>query len=230
MKKESQKNYCVLYLLRHGETDWNAKNLIQGQSDIPLNKNGKRQAKLLAKKFKKIKLTAVFSSDLVRAEKTAKIIAAEHNLPVITNKALRERDFGDLEGKPSQWLDVWRKKIEKGSGSLTNQEKKLLEKIKIPMESNNKLMRRFVSFLKEIALAYPQKNVLIVTHGSVLRTFLIKLGFFKNEKDSFTHRVKNGAYVKILSDGEKIFLKEIFGIEKILYHHFNQNKKKIRQE
>lgn len=215
MRKENQKKYCHIYLLRHGETDWNAKNLIQGQSDIPLNKNGEKQARLLAKKFKTIKFTAVFSSDLSRAKKTAEIIAKEHNLKVIVNQALRERDFGDLEKKPSQWLYIWRKKSEKGLVNLKNEEKRIIEKIKVPMESNNRLMKRFIPFLKQIALAYPQKNVLIVTHGSLLRTFLIKLGFFKNEKDSFTYKIKNGAYVKVLFSGRKFFIKEIFGIEKI---------------
>ena len=93
-------HYCQIYLIRHGETDWNAKGLLQGQSDIPLNKEGEKQTIEAAKKhFKKIKFAAIFSSDLVRAKRTAEIIALEKKMAVETSVLLRERDFGPFEGK-----------------------------------------------------------------------------------------------------------------------------------
>jgi broad specificity phosphatase PhoE len=205
--------YCSLYIVRHGETNWNVKNLVQGHTDIPLNKNGEIQAKNLAKKLKRIKFAAVFSSDLLRAKRTAEIIAAEHNLTVISKQVLRERDFGSFEGQPNQWLNIWRQKLRKGIKKLTDEEEKIIMEIKKEMEPDEKIIDRFIPFLKEISLAYSGKNVLIVTHGGVLRVFLIKLGFF-TEEESFSHTIKNTAYVKVLSDGVEFFVEEIFGIEK----------------
>lgn len=210
-----QKKYCHLYLVRHGETNWNAKNLVQGHSDIPLNKNGEKQTKQLAKKLKKIKFAAVFSSDLLRAKRTAEIIAAEHNLTIITKQVLRERYFGDLEGKSAKWLEIWRKKLEKGVENLTTKEKNLIKKIKNGGESDEELMIRFIPFLRQAALAYPGKKVLIVTHGGILRVFLLRLGFFKDEKESFNFQIKNCALVEVLSDGVEFFIKKTFGVERI---------------
>ena len=93
------KKNCTIYLVRHGETEWNEKKLIQGHSDIPLNKKGEIQAKQLGEKLKDIHFEAVFSSDLVRAKRTAEIMVLEKKLAVITTKALRERLFGRYEGK-----------------------------------------------------------------------------------------------------------------------------------
>ena len=76
-------------------------------------------------------------------------------------------------------------------------------------------MNRFIPFLREVALAYPKKNVLIVTHGSIIRTFLIRMGFFKDELDSFNSIIKNTSYVKVLSAGVDFFIKEVSGIEKM---------------
>src|SRR3990167_4625255 len=91
--------YCTIYVVRHGESEWNVKGLIQGQSDSPLTQSGERQAFLLAKELKNIKFGAVFSSDLVRAKRTADMIALERSLAIQTSKALIERNFGKLEGK-----------------------------------------------------------------------------------------------------------------------------------
>ena len=62
-------NYCTIYLIRHGETEWNEKKLIQGHSDIPLNEKGKLQSEQLGEKLKDIHFEAVFSSDLIRKER-----------------------------------------------------------------------------------------------------------------------------------------------------------------
>ena len=92
------KNYCTIYLVRHGETEWNEKKLIQGYSDIPLNKKGELQAKQLGQEFNNIYFDAVFSSDLLRAKNSAEIIILEKKLTVATTKVLRERFFGRFEG------------------------------------------------------------------------------------------------------------------------------------
>src|SRR3989338_5919677 len=92
-------NFCTIYLVRHGETEWNEKKIIQGHSDIPLNKKGELQAKELGQEFKGIHFDAVFSSNLIRAKRTAEIAVLEKKLAVVTTNALRERMFGRFEGK-----------------------------------------------------------------------------------------------------------------------------------
>jgi len=148
--------YCQIFLVRHGETDWNKKGLLQGQSDIPLNKEGEKQAVEAAKKiFKKIKFAAIFSSDLLRAKRTAEIIALEKKMAVKTSKLLRERDFGFFEGK--HWQEV-EKELKMSLKEFRLLAKKTAEKLGV--ESDEKLMERFLRFLREAAVAYRGKNVL----------------------------------------------------------------------
>ena len=97
INKSSEKRFCTLYLVRHGETDWNVKGLLQGHTDIDLNKTGIKQAKELAKKLRRIKFAISFSSDLLRARRTAEIIATEKKIAVKTTTTLRERKFGRFE-------------------------------------------------------------------------------------------------------------------------------------
>ncbi len=210
-----EKNFCTFYLVRHGETDWNTEGLVQGHSDIPLNKNGEFQAYNLGKKLKDIHFDAVFSSDLLRAKRTAEIIAQEKKLLVKTTRFLRERAFGKLEGKPSLWLIAWRKAIKKGISFLTDEERKVLIKEDPEIERDSALMSRFLTFVREIAVAYAGKNVLLVSHGGLMRVFLVKVGYFKDEDESYLYSITNAGYIVFQSDGSEFFIKEVVGIEKV---------------
>jgi len=87
-----------LWLVRHGETDWNTAGRYQGQADIPLNATGLAQARGLLPTFAGLPIAAVYSSDLQRAAATAGILAESLGLPVITHPALREASLGRWEG------------------------------------------------------------------------------------------------------------------------------------
>ncbi len=87
-----------IYLVRHGETVWNAEGRLCGSSDIPLSDRGCRQAELLAERLRDVPLAAVYSSPLLRARQTAEAIAKPHRLPVGLVFELREIDYGDWEG------------------------------------------------------------------------------------------------------------------------------------
>lgn len=87
----------LVYLVRHGQTDWNHDDLCMGQQDIPLNDLGRRQAELTAERLAKEKLASIYSSDLGRALQTAEIIAEPHGLEPITRRALREMNYGRWE-------------------------------------------------------------------------------------------------------------------------------------
>ena len=85
-------------LVRHGETDWNAQRRYQGQTDVPLNEAGRRQADALAERLAGEEISAVLSSDRQRARQTALAIAAPHGLPVQEEPRMCEIALGDWEG------------------------------------------------------------------------------------------------------------------------------------
>lgn len=87
-----------IYLVRHGETDWNAAQRFQGQSDVPLNENGRQQASQIAQRLAKEEIDAMYASDLSRAWETVEAIAQRHACPLMAESRLRESDFGDWEG------------------------------------------------------------------------------------------------------------------------------------
>lgn len=194
----------IIYIVRHGETEWNTKKLIQGHGDSPLTKDGVKQAEKLGKELKKIKFDLVFSSDLLRAKKTAEIIAAEHNLAVETTQLLRERNFGDFEGKSVQLLKSFDNLIK----SFTH-EQKFKYKSFPNIESDEEIAMRLITFLRKSAVSHPGKKILAVTHGGTMKALLIKLGVMKYREHEW---VANGSYVKLESDGIDFSIKETKGI------------------
>ena len=89
---------CRVFLLRHGQTDWNAQRRLQGHLDMPLNAVGRRQAEQLGQALAGEDISAIYSSDLLRAQQTAQPLARASRLPLQADAALRERHFGRLEG------------------------------------------------------------------------------------------------------------------------------------
>lgn len=101
-----------IYLVRHGETEWNHSKRAQGQADIELNQSGREQAIKAAWEMSHIKVTSVYSSDLKRAMDTARPIADSHGLEVIPEPDFREIDQGEWEGLHvdeirERWPDLW---------------------------------------------------------------------------------------------------------------------------
>ncbi|WP_258360481.1 alpha-ribazole phosphatase [Moorella sulfitireducens (nom. illeg.)] len=105
-----------VYLVRHGETEWNNSGRYQGHSDVALSPRGRQQAELLRERLRHIPLDVVYSSDLSRARETAASIAAPHGLGVKVTAGLREINFGAWEGMtheeivasfPCEW-EAWR--------------------------------------------------------------------------------------------------------------------------
>ena len=89
-------------LVRHGETDWNREDRIQGGLDIPLNKRGKQQARDIAKRLSTVPIDRIYSSRLSRAYETALEIARLHNLEVLANSRLNELRQGEWQGMRSK--------------------------------------------------------------------------------------------------------------------------------
>ncbi len=204
----------VFYIVRHGETIWNVKRKLQGHFDSSLTELGLSQAKSLGKKKKNIHFDAVFSSDLIRAKHTAEIITLERKMAVQTTKLLRERSFGSLEGKSYKIFEKELKSMVDKFEKLTDKEKKSF-KFSKEMESDEELVGRFITFLREVALAYSGKTILVVSHGGMMRSLLIHLGF-GSYKTVPPGAVSNSGYIKLVSDGIEFEIKETEGIMKIL--------------
>ena len=88
-----------IYIVRHGETIWNEKKLLQGRTDIELNENGRRLAIITGKNLRNTHFDIVFSSPLKRAHETACLIVGDRNIPIVTNDLIKEMCFGDWEGQ-----------------------------------------------------------------------------------------------------------------------------------
>ena len=88
-----------IYVIRHGQTDYNVQNVFQGRKDIPLNSVGLKQAEETAQKFQGIPVDVILVSPLIRARETAKYVANVTGVKPIIEQGLVERSFGDMEGK-----------------------------------------------------------------------------------------------------------------------------------
>ena len=205
-------NFCTFYIVRHGETEWNVKDIIQGQSDSPLTKNGINQAKKLAALFKNIKFDQVFSSDLLRAKRTAELVALEHKMVVKTSQLLRERRFGKWQGRKAQEMKKELKDAYRRRNQLAKKER-FLYLLDDDIETDEDMIRRFITFLRETAILFPAKKVLVVSHGGVMRKLLIHLGFAKYDELP-GGSISNTGYIIIESDGVDLKIKETIGVKK----------------
>lgn len=195
----------TFYIVRHGQTEWNHKRLIQGQKDSPLTELGISQAKDLAEKLKHIQFDEIFSSDLLRAQKTAEIINAERNLRIKTTELLREKHYGKYEGtRLDEFLKIF------GEWESLSKKEQLWHPFHKELEDDDQTSSRFITFLREIALGFPGKTILIVSHGIIMRSFLVHLGHIKPEEIAF---IDNSGYIKVESDGIDFFIKEVTGLE-----------------
>jgi broad specificity phosphatase PhoE len=155
-----------LWLVRHGQTDWNLEGRYQGQSDIPLNETGLDQARQLAKQLDGKKFAAIFSSDLQRARRTAEILAEKTGLGVLLDPRLREICQGDWEGK--KLAEVKKMQTECSDGGKTDP----LHTHAPGGESVAEVADRLAEAAADIALSYPENKVLIVSHGLALATLI----------------------------------------------------------
>ncbi len=156
-----------LWLVRHGQTDWNIQGRYQGQSDIPLNESGLAQAQALSEELRAEQaagkhFTAIYSSDLERACRTAEIIAGPLGLPVRIDARLREINQGDWEGKN------YRAIVAQYQDLLALREEDALQSRAPGGESTLEVAERVRAAADDIAAAHPGETVLVVSHGVAL--------------------------------------------------------------
>lgn len=203
---------CVIYLVRHGESEWNKAMKLQGQKDNVLTAKGEEQAAEAAEKLKGIKFDAIFSSDLFRAKRTAEIIKLDRKLEIVIAKALRERTFGCHEGKLIKDYETEIKELLEEYKKLP-EEQKWKFKFSDNYESDLDVATRLITFLREIAVAYSGKTILVVTHMTAMRIFLGKIGYI--EYDNIRKAaISNGGYIKLISDGVDFKVEEMEGFDR----------------
>ena len=88
----------MLYIIRHGKTDWNVEHRLQGQTDTDLNEEGRRMAREAATEYANIHFDVCYCSPLLRARETAKILLDGRDIPIIYDDRLKEMGFGEFEG------------------------------------------------------------------------------------------------------------------------------------
>ena len=150
----------MLYIIRHGKTEMNAKMLMQGRSDHPLNEAGIAQAEEAAERFAEmgVRIDKVYTSPLVRALQTAKKIAPDAELTV--DERLIEMDYGPYEG-----MDLMNPAPEVIDF--------FMDFVNVPapegMEPLPAIVKRLGNFLEEIAMEAESKNILISTHAIAMK-------------------------------------------------------------
>ena len=151
-----------LYMMRHGETDWNKKHLWQGRTDIPLNENGRYVAELTREGLKGIPFDVAYCSPLCRAKETAEIILQGRDIELIVDERIIEMGFGPFEGRDMRML--------------TDETQTFFqhpEQYQVPegAERFEEVLEREKAFLDELCAnpTYQDSNILIATHGAALR-------------------------------------------------------------
>ena len=171
-----------LYIVRHGQTDWNLIKKIQGQTDIELNETGKQQAKVTSDLIKNEKIDLIITSPLKRASETAKIINMRFDVPIIEDKRLMERNFGKCEGTTKNERKKM-KEIHPEINDVWNYNRNINFN---DMETMKEFCNRIYEFLNEITEKYRDKNILIVTHGGT--SMIIKCYFMKYPLEKLVDR------------------------------------------
>ncbi|MFV0288406.1 MAG: histidine phosphatase family protein [Mycoplasmatales bacterium] len=169
-----------IYLIRHGQTDWNKKFLIQGISDKLLNDTGKEQAKEIVHFFDEVQPTKLISSPLSRAKETLSIIKTQQkwDLKIVENPSFLERDFGELEGKEvTAYTEAT--DLSKYQG----------------FEHNKQIEQRVSQGIEEIVNKSKNDEVVVITcHAHTMKSFLVN---YFPQTYTYQYKLKNCAIIKV---------------------------------
>ena len=184
-----------VYIIRHGETSWNAEYRMQGRSDVELNENGIELAEITAENMKDIPFDVCFSSPSVRAVRTAEIVLRDRPVEVHTDPRLYEIDFGEWEGKT---LNPAHPEIERPKFLSLGAEAFSY----VPPEGGESLQEviaRCGDFYREM-IRDPElqdKTILIVAHGCPCRALLYQV--CEDKQDFWRGKVPPNCAVTIIS-------------------------------
>ena len=184
----------MIYIVRHGQTNWNVSKRLQGHKPIPLNEKGREKAKILSEKVKHLNFEKIISSDLLRAKETASIISENVHKEIIFDARLRSVDYGNLEGRfipditPEEW-EIYNSTPERFGA-----------------ESVESVYLRIKSLFDE--LIETNENVLIIAHGGALRV----LSYYIRHRQLFDNEI----YCKFYKDAKQVANTALFEWKKEL--------------
>ena len=184
-----------IYLTRHGQTLWNLEKRLQGQGDSPLTDKGIKGAKLLGKRLEEIELDVIYTSPIKRALETAKLIKGERNITLIEEKGLMEINFGDYEGHTEEEMLG----IGKGQeiSKIFNGE---MDVVPPKGESLRMVYSRVKDTLDEILSREKGKKILIVTHGTTLKTIV---SYFREDNEIYHEIMGQATLTKVIEKDGK---------------------------
>ena len=202
-------NKLKLYIVRHGQTEWNVLEKFQGQLNSPLTTEGIKKIEKTASELKNIKFEAVYTSELGRTISTAEIILQNNNFEKIKNKnekltlyklsELNEINFGEWQGM--NFKEIFIKYPEEAHNYFYDVKNYTAKNIK--GEELKDGLERFLKGLKKIRSNHEYGNILIVTHGTVLELFF---NYIQNKKAHDLDERKligNGEYKIFTLENEK---------------------------
>lgn len=169
-------------LIRHGETAWNVENRWQGHANVGLNATGLRQAACVAEYLRDQPgdhpISAIYSSDLSRAQETAQAIADQLHVPILLDARLREIDMGDWQGMTGDEAELWDgarlRAVRTGGLSMSRP----------GGESLQRVADRAGALFNEVMATRQGEHIVFVSHGGTLRMLLHALGLLN---DSHRH-------------------------------------------
>ena len=202
-----------VYLVRHGETDWNKSGRMQGRMEVDLNLFGFKQSHLCAKRLKPIPFEMAFTSPQSRALQTAELILKHHNVHLETNPALQEIHLGKWEGMT--WSEVKRQH----RGLIDDMTKDRQTAKLHGGEAYEDVLKRAMSFIETIS-KLPFEHVLVVSHGGLIKMVLSYVLDLPIEKRGNFHLSNTGISViekdassnkwRVISINETSHLEEMF--------------------
>ncbi|WP_026369724.1 histidine phosphatase family protein [Kallotenue papyrolyticum] len=182
----------TLYLIRHGETEWNRIGRWQGHRDVPLSDLGREQARALAERLarEQVRIDAVYASDLRRALETAQILAAPLQLEVVALPALREIDIGPWSGLTRAEI------IERFPGAFVEYD------LPPGSESHTAFTERVFEALVRLAAEHRGQRIAVVTHGGAVRAALRVMQQLNGDEQPVPH-IGNTSITEVRYTGKR---------------------------
>ncbi|MDP7583187.1 MAG: histidine phosphatase family protein [SAR324 cluster bacterium] len=155
-----------IILIRHGETEWNSQQRMQGHSNSDLSEVGRGQIQALGELMKNVSFDHIYSSDSLRARQTAEAVTQYSGHTLQFDQRIREKNLGVFEGLTSteakeRHPEIYRLFKTAGANYVIDEG-----------ESTQQLLERALEFIEEIRLRHPQERVVMVTHGGVVRVLM----------------------------------------------------------
>jgi broad specificity phosphatase PhoE len=196
---------CTIYLVRHGESEYNRDKIVSGHGNPPLTEKGRQEAREAKRELENlgVRIDEVYSSPLDRAVETAEIISGRTVPESHKDAGLMERNFGAMEGKHHDDLAEHRENLR-----TLPHEKAWIYKHVPDMESDHELSVRAIEALLKIAKQNLGKTLLVTAHSGTVRTTTMSLKSLTNN-DFPVGSVRNAGWVRLTCDGAKLSVEEI---------------------